>query len=570
MNVKLLDNLKQAFVDEGMVTVEQLRVAEATAQRENETLSKILVRLGFVTEEQLVSFIGEKIHAPYVNIKNYTIDRNVLELIPEKIARRYNIIPLFKIEDVLTVAMANPLDIFATDEISALTRCDVEELIASEESINAAIDQWYGVGDSRKGLIEQLAVEFKVSETEKEVETQYAQPLEESRLKSEASEASISKLVNSYIAQAILEGASDIHLQLKKDFMRIRFRIDGFLYDRGRLPDDLSSAILSRIKIMSGLDIATRRIPQDGRISLVIRDRNIDIRTSIYPSMYGENFVLRILDGSKRILTLSELGLSDVSLASFTRLIKAQKGIILSTGPTGSGKTTTIYSFINSLNQENRNIVTIEDPIEYEIPGIVQSNVNIKAGLTFANAFSSILRQDPDIIYVGEIRDSETSEIAIRAALTGHLVISTLHTNDAVGAIIRLHEMGIKTPLIGSTLRCSFSQRLARRICPRCKKKYQPDEHLLKGLDLSSQTTFYKGEGCDFCGGVGYRGMIGIFEVLIVNKDIIALITNKASEAEIREAAREQGMKTLFEDGLLKAKEGVTTLEEVMRVTGEE
>jgi len=570
MNSKFLNNLQQALVDEGMVTVEQLRVAEATAQRENKDLTSILVKSGLMTEEQLVRFIGEKMHVPYVNISNYTIDRTVLDLIPEKIARRYNIIPLFKIENVLTVAMANPLDILATDEISALTRCDVEELIASEESIIAAIDQWYGVGDSRKGLIEQLAVEFKVSETEKEVETQHVQPLDESRLKSEASEASISKLVNSYIAQAILEGATDIHLQLKKDFMRIRFRIDGFLYDRGRLPDDLSSAILSRIKIMSGLDIATRRIPQDGRISLVIRDRNIDIRTSIYPSMYGENFVLRILDGSKKILTLSELGLSDVSLASFTGLIKAQKGIILSTGPTGSGKTTTIYSFINSLNQENRNIVTIEDPIEYEIPGIVQSNVNIKAGLTFANAFSSILRQDPDIIYIGEIRDSETSEIAIRAALTGHLVISTLHTNDAVGAIIRLHEMGIKTPLIASTLRCSFSQRLARRICPRCKKKYQPDEYLLKGLDLSSQTTFYKGEGCDFCGGVGYRGMIGIFEVLIVNKDIIALITNKASEAEIREAAREQGMKTLFEDGLLKAKEGVTTLEEVMRVTGKE
>ena len=570
MNIKSLEKLKQALVDEGVITAEQLAAAETTAQRENENLTNILVKSQLATQEQLASFIGDKMRIPYVNLKDYVIDRKVLELIPENLARRYKLIALFKIEDVLTVAMANPLDIIAIDEISGLTRCLVEDVIASEESINAAIDEWYGVGDSRKELIEELAVEFKVPETEKEEGTQYVQRLEESRLKKEASEAPIIKLVNSYIAQAILEGASDIHLQPKKDFMEIRFRIDGFLYDKGRLPDDLSSAILCRIKIMSRLDISTRRIPQDGRIGLVMRDRNIDIRTSIYPSMYGENIVLRILDKSKGIPTLSELGLLDEDLTTFKELIGAQRGIIVSTGPTGSGKTTTIYSFINTLNKENRNIVTIEDPIEYEIPGIVQSNVEIKAGLTFANAFRSILRQDPDIIYVGEIRDSETAEIAIRAALTGHLVISTLHTNDAVGAIIRLHEMGIETPLIGSTLRCSFSQRLARRSCPRCKKEYQPDEYLVKGLDLSSQTTFYKGEGCDFCGGVGYRGMIGIFEVLIVNKDIIALIANKASEAEIRETASKQGMKTLLEDGLIKAKEGITTLEEVVRLTAKE
>jgi type II secretory ATPase GspE/PulE/Tfp pilus assembly ATPase PilB-like protein len=286
--------------------------------------------------------------------------------------------------------------------------------------------------------------------------------------------------------------------------------------------------------------------------------------------MYGENIVLRILDKGKGIPGLSDLGLSGNDLTTFEKLINTQKGIIMSTGPTGSGKTTTIYSFINTLNKKNKNIITIEDPIEYEIEGIVQSSVDPKAGLTFANAFRAILRQDPDIIYVGEIRDSETARIAMRAALTGHLVISTLHTNDSVGALIRLSDMGIETPLIASALQCSFSQRLARRICPRCKKKYQPDGYLLKSLGFPPDTVFYKGEGCDFCGGIGYRGMIGIFEILLITKDIKSLIGMRASEAEIREAAIKQGMKTLLEDGLTKAKDGITTLEEVLRLTAEE
>ena len=570
MNITFPDKLKQTLIDEGVITAQQLKSAETTAQHENESLANILVKSKIITQEQLTSFMGNKMHIPHITLKDYVIDREVLELIPEKIARRYKLIPLFKIEDVLTVAMANPLDIIAIDEISALSRCLVEDVIASEESINAAIDQWYVVGDSRKELIDQLAAEFKVPETKKQEETEYVQRIEESRLKREASEAPIIKLVNSYIAQAILQGASDIHFQPKKDFMEIRFRIDGFLYDKGRLSADLSLAILSRIKIMSMLDISTRRIPQDGRISLIMRDKSIDIRTSTFPSMYGENIVLRILDKGKGIPALSELGLSGNNLTIFKELANAQKGIIVSTGPTGSGKTTTLYSFINTLNKKNKNIMAIEDPIEYEIEGIVQSNVVPKAGLTFANAFRAILRQDPDIIYVGEIRDTETARIAMRAALTGHLVISTLHTNDAVGALIRLSDMGIETPLIASTLRCSFSQRLARRICPRCKKKYQPDGYILKSLGITPDTVFYKGKGCDFCDGIGYKGMIGIFEILVVTKDIRSLIGEKASEAKIREAARKQGMRTLMEDGLSKAKDGITTVEEVLRLTAEE
>lgn len=568
ISFKVLDRLKLALIKEGLVTKEKLRVAEIKAQRENETLSKILVRLGFVTEEQLVSFIGEKTRVPYVNIENYTIDRQVLELIPENIARRYKIIPLFKIEDVLTVGMSDPLDIISIDEISAVAGYKVEAVIASGESIDVAIDLWYGIGDARKELIEQLAEELK--EIGREEEKQYTREIAEIRLKKEAEEPLIVKLVNSYIAQAILEGASDIHLEPKRDSMAVRFRIDGFLYTRHQLPTKLISRIISRIKIMSGIDISKRRIPQDGRMGLIIRDKSIDIRTSTFPSMYGENIVLRVLDKTKGVPALSELILADDDLNIFKKMIKATKGIILATGPTGSGKTTTIYSFINALNKVDKNIMTIEDPIEYEIEGIVQSNVNLKAGVTFTNSLRSILRQDPDIIYIGEIRDLETAEIAVRAALTGHLVLSTLHTNDAVGAITRLSDIGVETGLIGSVLSCAFAQRLVRMVCPRCKKEYHPDVRLLKRLGLPLDTRFFKGEGCEVCNGIGYRGRIGIFEIATINKDISKLITQKASYDEIKEAVRKQGMKTLLEDGLLKVKKGITTLEEVMRVAEEQ
>jgi len=567
VSIKILDRLKQALVNEGVITTEQLAVAETTAQSENESLARILVQLNFVTEEQVVSFIGEKMHVPYVNINNYSVDREVLDLIPEKIARRYNIIPLFKIENVLTVVMSDPLDIISIDDISAVAGCKVEAAIASYDSIDAAIDQWYGIGDVRKQVIKQLAKDFK--DVERQEELQYVTAVSEIHLKKEASEKPIVNLVNSYIAQAMLEGASDIHLEPKRGYMKIRFRIDGFLYDRHQLPARLIVPITSRLKIMSGLDISNRRIPQDGRIGLIVRDRTIDIRTSTFPSMYGENVVLRILDKTRGIPTLSQLGFSDEDLNIFKKLIKATKGIMLATGPTGSGKTTTICSAINGLNTAEKNIMTIEDPIEYEIKGVVQSHVDPKSGATFANAFRSILRQDPDVIYIGEIRDTETAEIAVRAALTGHLVISTLHTNDTVGAITRLSDIGIETGLIESVLNCTFAQRLVRRICPKCKKEYHPDEALLKSLGLSLDTKFYKGSGCGFCGGIGYKGRTGIFEILVVNRGIKRLIAKKASEDEIIKAARAQGMKSLHKDGLLKTIKGITTLDEVIRVTAE-
>ncbi len=563
INNKTLARLKQAMITDGLVTKEELRTAEMTAQQKNISLSRTLVEQGFVTKEQVVSFIGEKIHIPYVNIKNYAIDRKMLDYIPEKIARRYTAIPLFIIEDILTVAISDPLDIISLDEISAVAGRKVEPVIASSESISLAIDQWYGIGNARKELVEELANELK--EVEQEEQLKYTN-VAERRLQKEASEPPVVKLVNSFIAQAILEEASDIHLEPKKKSMVIRFRIDGFLYNRHKIPAKLIAPITSRIKIMSTMDISQRRIPQDGRMGLFIRNKNVDIRTSTFPSMYGENVVLRILDRGKGIILLSELGLLGKDLKSFEKLLKADKGMILATGPTGSGKTTTIYSAISNLHQADKNIMTIEDPIEYEIGGLIQGQVDPGIGVTFATALRSILRQDPDIIYVGEVRDLETAEIAVRSALTGHLVLSTLHTNDAIGAITRLRDMGIESSLIASVLNCSFAQRLIRKICPRCKRQYKPDKNLLKELSLPLGTNFYEWEGCDFCNGVGYRGRIGIFEILIVNKEIRRLIEKKASESEILEAARSQGMKSLFEDGLQKVLDGITTYEEIERV----
>jgi len=568
ISFRVVARLKKTLVDEGLVTKEQLTMAAIKAQQEDETLGKVLIKLGFVTEEQLIKFIGDKMEIPYVNIKNYTIDRKVLELIPEKIARHYKILPLFKIENVLTIAMPDPLDVISLDEISAVVEgYKVEPVIASSESIQVAIDQWYGVGTARQGLIDELVEEF--ADTVKEEERKPTREMPDMRLRLEAEDAPIVRLVNSLIVQAMLEEASDIHLEPQRDSMAVRFRIDGFLYHRQELPLNMTAPITARIKIMSGLDISKKRIPQDGRMGLIIRDKNIDIRTSTFPSMHGENVVLRILDKSRETPTLSELGFSEEDLIIFRKMIKATKGIILATGPTGSGKTTTIYSAINALSIADKNVMTIEDPIEYEIRGVVQSQVNIQAGITFANALRSILRQDPDIIYVGEIRDRETAEIAVHSALTGHLVLSTLHTNDAVGAIMRLCDIGIEPVLLESVFNCSFAQRLVRKICPKCKKEYQPDESLLKRLGFSLSTKFYKGEGCEACGGIGYRGRIGIFEILVVNKDIRTLIVKRASEDKIMEVARSQGMKTLFEDGLLKVMKGITTLEEIMRVIEE-
>lgn len=566
ISIEALDRLKNDLVKEGLVTAENLGVAELTAQRDNESLRSTLVKSGYVSEEQLSAFMGKKLQIPFVNLRNYIIDSNILDLIPEKIARRYGILPLFKIEDVITVAMSDPLDIISIDDISAVSGCKVEPVIASEESIHAAINQWYGMGSVRQLLVDELiddCKEITIGEDKEQKVTETAVI----RLKKEAEEAPVVRLVNSYIIQAVLEGASDIHLEPGRDSMNVRFRIDGTLYERSPIPASLSLQVTARIKIMARLDISKKRIPQDGRIGIVLRDKHIDIRTSTLPCIYGENIVLRILDHSRGIPTLPELGFSDGDLSTFKRIITANTGIILATGPTGCGKTTTIYSAISTLNKTSKNIMTIEDPIENEIEGAVQSQIDTASGGSFAGALRAILRQDPDIIYIGEMRDAETAEIAIRSALTGHLVFSTLHTNDAVGSIVRLRDMGIDSGLVASVLNCSFAQRLVRKICPKCITEYQPDENMLAYSGLPPGTKLFKGLGCESCCRIGYKGRVGVYEILVADKEIKDMISRNAPENEMLEAAKSHGMRTLFEDGLLKVKKGMTTLEEISNVT---
>lgn len=572
VNIRSLDYLKKDLVSKGLVSEQDLQAAVLRAKRDNVPLAKMLIESGLITEEEISRLIGEKSQVPYVNLKNYTLDRSVLGMIPEKIARRYNILPLFKVEDTLTIAMSDPEDIVAIDEISALVKCKTEAVMSSRSNIDSAIDQWYGVGAARKALIDELSNELEeVSGTRDGTSGDiHARQLMEVRLKSEAQEAPIVKLVNSYIVQAILEEASDIHMEPKKDSLLVRFRIDGLLFERERLPRRLAAPIISRVKIISALDISKSRVSQDGRVGIIIRDRNIDLRVSTFPSMYGENVVMRILDKSKGPPSLSMLGFSRDNLAIFKKLLTATKGIILSTGPTGSGKTTTLYSSISTLRTSKMNIMTIEDPIEYEIEGVVQSQVNPLTGVTFADALRSILRQDPDVIYVGEIRDAETADIAVRAALTGHLVFSTLHTNTAVGAVTRLRDLGVARDLLPTVLNCSFSQRLVRKICPRCVTEYQPEKVLLEKLDLPVSTKFRKGVGCDFCGLTGYRGRTGIFELLVVNKGIRELMAKGASEDEIMKVAYAKGAKNMFEDGMFKVVNGITTYDEIIKVTEEE
>ncbi|MDY7034478.1 MAG: GspE/PulE family protein [Thermodesulfobacteriota bacterium] len=567
VSIKVVERLKESLVDEGLITKDMLRTAEEAAHREGEILGRTLVRLGFITEEKILTFIGEKMQIPYVNLGNFIVDPKVLERIPLKKAHRYNVIPLFEIEGILTVAMSDPMDIISLDEITSLAGCMVEPVISSEENIKTAIEKWYGQSDAKKDIMEQLLEAFHEIEEKEESPHKYTEQLDEARLRKEAEEPPIIRLVNTIIVEAVLEKASDIHFEPKKDSMQVRFRIDGFLYPRQALPAKLIPPIISRIKIMSGLDISKRNIPQDGRIAVNMRDKNVYIRVSTLPSMYGENIVLRILDRDRKITALSDLGFSEEDLHIFSRMIEATRGIILATGPTGSGKTTTILSALTALNREEKNVMTVEDPIEYEIQGVVQSQVNFKQGFTFASALRSILRQDPDIIYVGEIRDKETVEMAVRAALTGHLVLSTLHTNDAVGAITRLRDLGVERGLIGYVLNCSFAQRLVRCNCSRCMIEYTPDSCILQSLGIFSDGPFYRGKGCEFCKNIGYKGRTGLFEILVIHENIRTLIAKNASEKEISEASRAFGMNTLIEAGREKVIKGITTVEELKRVT---
>jgi len=553
--------LGELLVEVGLITEEQLKHAIEIQNKTGEKLGKVLIKLGYVTENQILEALEFQLGIPHVDLQKYYIDPEVAKLIPEAVAKRYTIIPIKKDEDGILVAMADPLNIFAIDDVKILTKQNVKPLIASESSILKAIDRIYGREQAEKA----------VQDFKKEFQSEPANELPNEILE-EVQNAPAVRFVNSIIEQAIKNRASDIHIEPTEKDLRIRFRIDGQLTEAMRTIKSTHAPVVTRVKIMANMNIAERRLPQDGRFEFVSNEKNIDVRVSSLPTVFGEKLVLRLLDKENFVMTKEQLGFDEKDVALFDKLIKRPHGIVLLTGPTGSGKTTTLYAMLKELNKPNINIITVEDPVEYSIEGINQVQVNEKVGLTFATALRSILRQDPDVVMIGEIRDTETAEIAIRSAITGHLVLSTLHTNDAAGAVTRLIDMGIEPYLVSSAVVGVIAQRLARKICDNCKISYKASESEKKilGLEEKEDITLYRGKGCPVCNKTGYRGRIPIYEIMTITSDIRELINSKASSDVIKEQAVKNGMKTLRESAKKLALEGKTTIDEMLRLTYED
>lgn len=551
--------LGELLVESQLITAEQLNQA-LRSKKPGERLGQVLVSLGYVTEQDIINVLEFQLGIPQIKLSELSLELNVVRLLPESIARRYNAIPVKLNDGYLTVAMVDPLNVVALDDIRLTTGYEIEPAIATEEEITRALAEYYGLQD----LADKVLQELEISQV---VERPELVQLGEGA--SDGNEAPVVRVVNSIIQQAIKTRASDIHLEPQEDKVRVRFRVDGLLRENMALPKNSAASIVSRVKIMAEMDIAEKRVPQDGRIQLKVEGREIDLRVSSLPTIFGEKIVMRILDKSSQLISLNKLGFRPELLNAYINLINIAYGMILVTGPTGSGKTTTLYATLNEINTAEKNIVTIEDPVEYVLEGINQIGVNTKAGLTFATGLRSILRQDPDVIMVGEIRDGETADIAVRAATTGHLVFSTLHTNDAAGALPRLIDMGAEPFLVASSVAGVVAQRLVRVICPKCKKAYQVPPGAAERLFLAKpegDLTIFKGVGCRECGNTGYKGRMAIHEVLHVTREIRELIMEKAPAETIKQQAVKQGMVTLKEDGVQKVLCGLTTVEEVMRV----
>jgi type IV pilus assembly protein PilB len=546
--------IAELLLKHGLITAEQLNKAKEEVKRTGIKLEKALEKLGFIIADDIVKTQADALGVPYIDLNGYIIDTALIKLVPEDLAKKYKVVPLFKIQDTLTVAMLDPHNIEALDQIRKVSGIDnIDSVLASESGIQKILDSYYEVAGSVDEIVESIEKGKFANLKESPIEV--------------AEEPPIIKLVNMLVIEAVKGRASDIHIEPELDTVRVRYRIDGVLHEVQILPKKLQSPVMSRIKILSGMDIAESRRPQDGKIRMRLESKDLDIRVSTFPTVHGENVVMRLLDKTSVVLGLEDLGFSKEQLAVFGKLIQQPNGIILVTGPTGSGKTTTLYAALTTVSSMEKNIITIEDPVEYELPLIRQTQVNPKADITFANGLRSILRQDPDIIMVGEVRDRETAEVAIQASLTGHLVFSTLHTNDAPSALTRLIDMGIEPFLISSSVIGILAQRLVRMICDKCKDKYTPSVSVQKDLGINEKAEFYKGKGCDKCKNTGYIGRIGIFELLILNDEIRKMVDEKVSADQIKKKALQLGMKTLREDGLDKAKKGLTTVEEVLRVT---
>lgn len=543
---------------------------EEISRRQGEngfSIQKIVLETGILSKKEMMALLSEEISVPSIDLDGKTYDPSIVAILSEEISRKHHLVIIGKKNDKLVVAMANPLDVYIHDEIKIKTGYEIEPYLALSDDINKVLDSIYGITENWQQMMGEIS-SLPVTAVEED-----AEEMEITKSVTESHEAPVIALVNLIMLRAIKEGASDIHIEPYGDrSLKVRYRIDGILHDIMSPPRSLHMAIISRVKIMSNLNIAERRLPQDGRIKVQVHGREVNFRVSTIPSVNGESAVLRILDPASINLDLKALGFSKDNYKKFLQLIEKPNGIILVTGPTGSGKSTTLYAALNILNSAEKKIMTIEDPVEYRLDGVNQLQAKPKIGLTFAAGLRSFLRQDPDIMLVGEIRDKETAEIAIQASLTGHLVLSTLHTNDAPSSIIRLVDMGIEPFLISSSVIGVLAQRLARKICTYCKKEVTLSDEIkmvMQEFNIApDEIKLYYGEGCDHCKHTGYKGRTALFEFMVINDKISELIYKNASLAEIRDTAiQENGMITLKEDGLQKIREGVTTLEEVLRAT---
>ncbi len=556
---KILEKVTSRLVRDGHITSDQLAVAEVTRKTLGGDIGHVLIKKGFVTEEKVRVVMLEELQLEQVSLADFPIDPAVVKAVPMSVAKKYNFMPLYRVEDLMTVAISDPLALFGLIETGGLLNCQIKPVLAPTEEIEEAFRLHYQQqADSsfREGsiqIIQKMDEESKAAESED--------------LKKLASGARIVSAINTIIGRAVRERASDIHIEPQEDGVKVRLRLDGLLEERMVFPKGLQLPIISRIKVISGMDIAERRVPQDGRVRVKVRGQTVDLRVSTYPTMHGEKIVIRLLM-KEGVLSLEQLGLQADDKQRFTDLIAHPHGIFLVTGPTGSGKTSTLYAALARVNSQESNIVSVEDPVENEVVGVNQAQVNVKAGMTFAAALRSILRQDPDIIMVGEIRDRETADMAVRAALTGHLVFSTLHTNSAAGVIERMIDMGIERFLLSSALIGAMAQRLVRRICPECKAEKQPDAVIQAHMqEIGYDGPLFYGKGCEACRMSGYRGRVGVFELLIVDDEVRRMITQGATEEMVRRYMREHKVRDMRGDGFEKIRQGVTTLDELLRVT---
>ena len=563
------ERIADVLIEDGLLLPSQLEEAMDIQKKQGGRLLKLLTDKQFVTEQDMVISMGRCLDTPPINLSKVRISEEILDLVPKEMARAYKLAPICRLGNKLFVAMADPLNVLALDDLRQRTKLEIVPMITTERSVSEALS---GVNSASAAMDQMLKEAAETTDDIQEV-TQKRDDIDLDKLAHESEDAPVVKIVNLILVQALKEKASDIHIEPFEKTLKLRYRVDGNLIEASSPPKSLQLPIASRIKILAGLDIAERRLPQDGRFRIRVSGKEVDLRISILPTVYGEKIVIRLLDKGALSGSVNQLGMDDYTLAAFKKAIDAPHGMILVTGPTGSGKTTTLYSVLQELNSPEYNIVTVEDPIEYQLIGINQVAVKADIGLDFAGALRSILRQDPDIVMIGEIRDNETADIAVKAALTGHQVLSTLHTNDAAGAISRLDDMGIEPFLIASSILLTCAQRLVRKICPNCKEEFSPEPEVFAALGIEEageETTFYHGVGCDRCKRRGYLGRAAIIEVLPVSETIRRLIIKRASAAVIKNQAISEGMKTLRMVGIDKAREGITTLEEVLRVTAED